>query len=210
MKVCKNCNIEKPLDNFYTAGTRNGKAIYRGKCKECELKEKRKPEGYLRADWIVDNPKENIVYQKCKIMAYSAKSRVTSPSKEAKSAYQNLKTPFGFSSAREMIIFLYENFYDDIEVLLKQEKTPSVDRIDTSVGYTPGNIRVIDFTENTLRGVENTKSPVKVTYLDGTVKNFDSVISCAKEFKTDESHVRGWLAGKWKPKNKCVFEYLRG
>lgn len=189
-KVCNTCGVEKPSECF---------AEKRRVCKECRSK--------YRSGRRKSEQETNPILYKCKQMAWNAHSRVNAPCREGNPVYKDLVNPFGFDSPLQMAEFLYNNFYDSVLALLEKGLTPSVDRIDPSIGYTPTNIRVIDFDENTAIGVENTKSPVIVTFPNGDTMEFDSVSSCSRYFNTYESHVRGWIQGKWKPRNKCKFEY---
>lgn len=104
-------------------------------------------------------------------------------------------------------MYIYTEFRCDISDLVSDGKRPSVDRIDTSRGYAPGNIRIIDHKENTLLGVEKVKRKVIVTSTDGHVETFESVLKCAEAFGTSDGHVRGWINGRWRPKNGCNFKY---
>lgn len=171
----------------------------RSTCKECRKEEHRE---------LRQKQKEtDFIFYKCREMARDAYARVTAPSRAHKANYRRLENPFGFKSPRDMCEFLYKHFYSDIEHLLSQGKRPTVDRIDANKGYTPDNIRVIDFKENTLRGVQSRKKSVKVTFPDGDVRVYESVTACAEDFGTNVSHIRGWITGKWTPKNGCKFEY---
>lgn len=192
-KVCVTCGVEKPCTSAYFEGNRS-------KCRECRnIEQKIRKEKQKKGD---------IVLFKCHEMASSAYARVFAPSREYKKSYRNISEPFGFESIAGMSSFLYEHFYDDIVCLMKANKIPSVDRIDSTKGYSPENIRVLDFKTNTLLGVEKRKRPIKVTYPDGGYKVFESAEACAKEFKTNSGHIRGWIQGKYKPKNKCFFNYV--
>ena len=35
MKVCKKCGLDKPLSEFSKSGFRNGKQVYKSRCKNC-------------------------------------------------------------------------------------------------------------------------------------------------------------------------------
>ena len=39
MKVCKKCGLDKPLSEFSKSGFRNGKQVYKSRCKKCLSKE---------------------------------------------------------------------------------------------------------------------------------------------------------------------------
>lgn len=140
--------------------------------------------------------KKDMVAFKCHQMSASAYSRVFAKSKEHKKGYRGIEEPYGFNNIKDMSDFLYSNFYDEVNNLLKSGKVPSVDRIDSSKGYTKENIRILDFKENTLRGVANRMSRVRVVAPDGSTKEYPSIISCSKDFGRSETSVRGWLGRK--------------
>lgn len=205
-KICTRCRAEKPLGEFYTNGKKkDGSNAYRPDCKACHTSAKRVPPDQKKYN---GDPCDE-VFRLCKRMAHDARSRVLAPSRSHKSAYKNLNTPFGFSSSRDMYLYLYKEFRGDIEELLREGKRPSVDRIDTTTGYTPGNIRVLDRRENTLRGVESIKRKVEVLHTDGSTTTYESVTKCAEVFDTTDGHVRGWINGKWRPNNGCTFKYAQ-
>jgi hypothetical protein len=207
MKTCNVCGEEKSLTEFYTNGkTKGGEFKYRPDCKECSKESKRVPEHLKKNKPIADI--NDPVFIKCRRMAADAHARVFAPSRQHKKAYRNLTDPFGFTSTRQMYEFLYIEFYDEVKTLIDAGLSPSVDRIDSSKGYTKENIRILEFTENTLLGVERRKRPIKVAYPDGNSKVFESAEACAREFNTNSSHIRGWINGKYKPKNKCFFDYV--
>lgn len=192
-RKCVECGVEKPCTNDYFEGNRS-------KCRDC-----RKIEQRLRNE---RKKKDDIVLFKCKQMAYSAHARVFAPSREYKKAYRSISEPFGFETPAEMADYLYANFHSDISLLLKEGKTPSVDRVNSNVGYTPENIRILDFKTNTLLGVETRKRPIEVIYPDGNSRVFESAEAVAEEFKTNSGHIRAWIKGRFRPKNRCLFRFV--
>lgn len=193
-RLCDKCKENKPNTEEHFDGNRTTCRICR-KERQKELREIKK--------------QENFILYKCEEMSRSAYSRVFAPSKRNENCYNNLENPYGFSNTKEMTNYLYENFYTDIEEILNSGGVPSVDRKNTSQGYTRENIRIIPFRENTLLGVETRKHPIKVIFPNGNEVTFDSIIDCANIFNTTESNVRGWLSGRHEPRNKCKFISLR-
>ena len=213
-KLCTQCGELKILSDFYKSGkiTKDGNPVYRGKCKTCEnAKTKVKEE-----DRIVP-PKEiyqDIVYRKCKRMAYDAHSRIFSPSRDYKPCYRNLDNPFGFESSTELKWYLYKNFYQDIKSLLDKDLVPSIDRKDPSKGYTKENIRVINFDLNTALGVDNVRKKVEMILPNGEFKIFPSVTECVLFFgydKKDCNRVSSWAKddGKYAKPKGYEFRYVK-
>jgi len=191
-RKCAACNSYKPSTSEYFEGNRTMCLM----CKAFANKQRRQRQ-----------KETDIVMYKCREMAWSAYARVFAKSKSYKKGYRHLVEPFGFSTPTEMKLYLYANFYADIKTLLDKGLVPSVDRKDTSIGYTPANIHILDFVENTELGVNTRKHPVSVSYPDGAIKNFSSVRQCADFFNTNDSHIRQWIKGTYKPLNKCKFAY---
>jgi hypothetical protein len=201
MKVCKSCEQEKSLSDFYTNGkTKGGELKYRPECKECNKEKNRVPEHLKKNKMITDI--DDPIFIKCRRMAADAHARVFAPSRQYKTAYRNLDEPFGFTSARQMYEYLYTEFYNEINTLINAGASPSVDRIDSSKGYTPGNIRVISHKENTLRGVENVKKQMRLTTVDGRKLLFESVEDCAWYLGVQAQTIRNWINGTHSPPKK--------
>jgi len=212
-KICTQCKKEKHINEFYKSGkkNKNNEPLYRGKCKECE-NEKTKVKNENR----IVPPKEiyeDIIYKKCKRMAYDAHSRIFSPSKEYKNCYRNLEEPFSFESSTELKWFIYKNYYNDIKNLLEQNLVPSIDRINSSKGYTKDNIRIISFELNTALGVENLRRKVEMITPNGEFKIFPSVTACAEYFSYDKSEtniISSWTKndGKYLKPKGYKFRYI--
>lgn len=209
-KICKKCNEEKNITEFYTSGkTKKGVIQYRGTCKECDKLEKRVP----LCDRVVPPPSvyKDEVYKKCKRMAYDARSRVLLRNRKA---YFGLIDPYGFKNSTELKWYLYNNFYGDIKKLLDEGEVPSIDRIDTKLGYTPDNIRIISFKHNTELGLSSIRKGVEMETPEGIQITFKSVTDCAKYFGIDSrstNKVSSWVKGdgKYKIPYGYKFRYTR-
>ena len=166
-KTCKGCNISKPYTKEYYEIGRN----YCKKCKSQQDKQRRK-----------NKKSEDIVLYKCRQMAYDAYSRIYAPSREYKNCYRDLDNPYEFENPKEMRDFLYSTFYDEIKSLLNKKVTPSVDRIDSSKGYSEDNIRIISHKRNTELGLKNRRRRVKMITPKGESIIFESTVKCVEYF----------------------------
>lgn len=209
-KVCTKCNIRKSKSEFYKAGySKKGTLVLRGVCKDCEKASKRVKD----EDRVIPNSQitNDIVYKKCKQMAYSARSRVMSPSKYHKTPYKDI--PFGFKGGGELKWYLYDNFYKDIKIMLDEGEVPSLDRIDSSKGYEEGNLRIIPFSLNTQLGVEARKRKVRVTNLEtNEILYFESTSDCVEYFgfsRESTTKISSWVKrdGLYKIPEGFIFEY---
>ncbi len=197
-KICTICktNKEFSLKNF----DRN-----RNICKECRKNKKIKR---------MNNKKENnpVDYYSA-MMARWARSRIFSPSKKKK-CYRGLEKPFGFESSGDLAKYIKDNFSEDILKILANDKTPSLDRINSSIGYTKDNIQVISFIENTLDGVETRKKKVYLMMKSGKEIIFESLTNCAIFFGkkgNSTSCIKSWILddGLYKKPDKILkIEYL--
>jgi len=172
-KICSKCHQEKPLTEFYKlSSSSDGR---RPDCKDCckrykeELKKKDPVNYYLkllaygifqRTRWEVNKPK-NKCYKE-----------------------NGIKCLLG-ETPEEAFHYLKDNFEEDVKRLLKQDKTPSVDRINPNGHYEHGNIQIIDLKENVRKGVEAAKRKnsrrVKATFPDGSIKIYSSITEASKE-----------------------------
>lgn len=167
MKTCSKCGVEKSEDRFYRLST--SKDGRRPDCKDCSKKTK--------AEYENMHP----VMSKCKQLGHAiitrTKTKVDHPSNKC---YKENKVVSEIGDTGiEIAKYLYTNFYEEIETLINDGKTPSVDRIDSTKNYAKDNIRIVDFRENYLDGVANavkkTSKQVKVCYPTGEEEIFDSV-----------------------------------
>lgn len=212
LKICNQCKQEKDISEFYTSGkTKSGRYMYRSVCKECEKKNKlvKLEDRVVPPKEITDNP----VYKKCSSMAADAHARIFAPSRRYKTIYNNLITPFGFDGSGELKWYLYNNFYNDIKDLLDAEDIPSMDRKDSSIGYTPNNIRIISFKLNTELGVETRRKKVKMITPDNEEVIFNSTVECVAYFGFPPTHsnkVSSWVnkTGKYKIPEGYSFSYM--
>lgn len=195
MRTCTTCGRTKELKDF--EGNRN-------KCRECRNLEARNRRHKEK--------EENPVLYKCKQMAADAHSRVFAESRSYKKSYQNLEKPYEFLNIPDMYNYLYNTFYNDIKNLIDKGLIPSVDRINTKIGYTKDNIRIIDFKENTLLGVATTKRKVKMTTPNEEII-FNSMADCCRYLgynPKSTSKIKSFILkdGRYKIPIGYTFEYI--
>lgn len=179
-KKCRSCQklkdiIEFPIHEIKKLKSNEIKVYYRADCIDCYRKIRNKFE------ILPKHIKNDIVYKKCAIMAMSARQRIFNPSENEKHSYGNLREPWGFDNVKELRMFLYENFYDDIKNLLDKEETPSIDRINPGYGYTKNNIRILSLRENARRAKKQFKSIITITSENELIL-FESINKCAEYF----------------------------
>lgn len=175
MKVCKRCNIEKELDSFYTDKTsKDGKWHTCKHCSRSSIKNRAEElylEGYRRCFMCkIEKPFNKFKRDKSRpdglgYLCYScgrAKSRTDYVNRLKsyilKRAEKSAKSRnLDFNLTLEDIV-IPENCplleiplnYDHING--RNGNSPSIDRIDNSLGYIKGNIWIISSKANTMKG----------------------------------------------------------
>jgi len=170
IKKCTECGKSKSVDCFYSSGRRttNGEIVYRGECKSCHKIRK----------------KRNLTTEKIiRKRAYGLIERLSNTNNAKNKCYENVNCKIG-DNVQEVYDYLLR-FKNDLKKLIKANKTPSVDRIDSNKGYIDGNIQIISFRENYLDGIkkasEARKKPVKVILKNNEEIKFDSVSDCSQK-----------------------------
>lgn len=117
-----------------------------------------------------------------------------------------------FTSHKEFKEYLIEEFSEDIEELLKREKTPSIDRINPSGNYEVGNIRVIDFEVNNKLGREEfarrNSKPVRCVNPSGEELVFSSVKDAAISLGKARKTVRHYANNGGTTRDGFAFEFI--
>lgn len=160
MQNCIKCNIQKPLDEFYKQRrTKNG---HRPICKICESL--RKKQYYLdNKEEILQQQKDYYEENKEAVLLKSKIDRETFFERDYKlnmihrARQRAKKKNIEFSITEEDIII--PEYCPALGIKLEIQKglkvarksSPSLDRIDVSKGYIPGNIQVISKLANTMK-----------------------------------------------------------
>lgn len=146
----------------------------------------------------------DIVYKKCASMSSSAYARVFAPSRKHKVTYRKLENPFGFSNTGDFKWFLYDNFYNEIKQILEDGESPSIDRLDSSIGYTKDNIQVISHRLNSGLTWKGQKE-IKIITLEGKILILNSIKDVSNIIKVKNSTIANWLEGS----NKGYKKYFK-
>lgn len=137
-QICSRCKTEKPFSEYHKRSA--NKSGLNGMCKECDNKRKR--ELYRNQD-----PVERQIM----ILAKGILSRTSG--RIAKKQYydRGIECKIG-KNITEVMDYLRENFSEDITSMLDREEQVTVDRIDSAGHYEAGNVRIMEFGENSLGG----------------------------------------------------------
>lgn len=153
-KICKKCLITKPLSEFYVYSVGHGGRF--GKCKEC-VKEgvranyKDKIEQYH----TYDKQRQHLDIKRIIDHRYSQmKKRTTTVCDRQYGAYGK-----PILSKEEYIAWFNQN-RKDFNALYKEwadanfikRLSPSIDRIDNSIGYIASNMQWLSFSDNAAKG----------------------------------------------------------
>lgn len=168
-KVCTKCNEEKSLDDFFPRNEiskRTGLPLLRGECKKCYNKEHLK----LYRLWASKNPdkvkaRQQRYYDKYKNDPEFRKqeSKRAKERKKRRPEAHMLVHIRASSKLRGLEFNLSESdiiipefcpltglklVLDNVKV---ENNSPTIDRIDNSRGYVPGNVRVISYLANVMK-----------------------------------------------------------
>lgn len=172
MKVCTDCQVEKPLDDFHNkAKNKDGKFSH---CKECANRRERK----RRADNLehyLEKEARDRERNRERNRAYSAKYRnenrekfleICRRSKERNPKKHLLNTAKRRANERGWEFSITEQDIDIPDVCpalgipiekkfgeRRHLRAPSIDRIDNDKGYVPGNVKVISYRANIIKGI---------------------------------------------------------
>lgn len=189
MKKCKYCGETKEASKFLihsTVESKNGqKTYYRSECLECY--QKRRGFKYFRMNKDSE-PRKDPVYKIVKSMANNARQRTHNPNNLYYYIYGDLKLKFEFEDSAELKWWLYENFHDDIQKILDNGETPSIDRVDPNYGYYKGNIRIIPLSTNSSLSRGN-KKKVLLSTPSNTQILFESITDCGRYFNKSTNQI---------------------
>lgn len=190
MKACIDCGLTKETKLFNR--TLGG---FRPECKECE-KERR--QARRQADPVA---------YAANIMAQGVLKRTKYHiDRPANAVYKRLgiKNELGDNIA-DIRKLLLDNFRENIESLLAEGKTPTIDRVNNRGNYALENIRIISLEENSgLADLSSVMRPVLIIYKNGEEKHFESISEAAEKLKCKRdtvyaSHANNrWTRYGWK------------
>lgn len=147
MKICNKCKIEKPLIEFPVRKYNSGKIGVEPNCKECKRKSHRE---HLRKKRATDSNRKDERQR-------DLQRRQAFPEKEMwmrakKRAY---KKNISFTISVNDIIMNKSCPLLGIPLIVQTggatDNSPSLDRIDTTLGYVPGNVAVISRLANIMK-----------------------------------------------------------
>ncbi len=170
-KTCNKCKVEKPLTEF--ASRANRKSGYDAQCKPCYNERKRRerrenPEVYraTRLAWVKANPDKvseadrrwyyNNLEQK---LAYRKQWALDNPEKRLWSTAKSRAGVRGIEFSIDIADVVIPTLCPVLGIPLKKnigkchsDDSPSLDRVNNARGYVKGNVRVISYRANRLKG----------------------------------------------------------
>jgi len=198
MKVCKECGVNKPLEDYHNEKlNKDGK---KGKCKVCKC---------LQATEI-NRTKDGVVTK-----IYGAQVR--------NSKKRNHPAPTYTKQELKDWLFSQEKFhtmFDNWKRLdYQSEYKPSVDRKDDYIGYTIANIQLMSWGENNSKGHKDRRDGVN-TKVNKAVMQFTkdgkyiatyySVREADRQTGVDRGNIASCCTGKGKVKSAggCIWKYV--
>lgn len=148
-KICNRCNCEKPLSEFSKNSSSKDKLQYR--CKECDNKyqaNRRKENNVERREYdrqYQANKRKNFEYR-LQMLINASKQRAKLKNREHSITVNDIKSIFPVNGCCP--IFGMKLEFNNAGF---RENSPSIDRIDSSKGYTKDNIQVISWKANRIK-----------------------------------------------------------
>jgi len=201
-KVCNTCKIEKELKMFHKHKRTLGG--YRNKCKEC-IKIESKIYFEKNRAMLLEKSKKFLKTIDGIIAKSFGHQLETCRDKKLEKPEWNLQELREFLKNNEKFVSLY-NCWVSSNYL--SELRPTIDRVDSSKGYTWKNIQIMTWEDNDKKGCEY---QFKKTYVYD--KNFiflgeyESAAEAAKETNSHISRVVAVANGRRKSTNNLIFTY---
>ena len=139
MKKCRSCQCDLPLDNFPIHDKKKGNR--RSQCRSCYNKE-RKLANKNNPQWQKQSNANYASNHPLRKLVLTAKSRAKRKGLEFSITEEDLE----HTTHCPVLGIVLEHNYGKAS-----DNSPSIDRIDNSKGYVPGNVRVISYRANTLK-----------------------------------------------------------
>lgn len=164
-KVCSKCGKEKPISHFHKS--KLGKLGVRKDCKECvgkRLKKHREDnlEEYTVKETLKRNKERNTLEGRIRKMYHAAKSRAKKYNREFNLEIEDLISVYPVKNRCPILdIELKWNFVGF------RDNSPSLDRIDSSLGYIKNNIQIISVRANRIKN-------------DSTIEELEKILNYLK------------------------------
>lgn len=149
-KVCSHCKIEKPFTDF--TKNRSAKDGLQYRCRSCDLayQTKRRAENYDESleysRKYQRNRRQNYDYR-LQMLINASKQRAKTKNREHSITVEDIKAIFPEDGCCP--IFGMKLEFNQAGF---RENSPSIDRIDSSKGYTKDNIQIISWKANRIKG----------------------------------------------------------
>ena len=149
-KVCGHCKVDKPLTD-YTKNNAAGDGL-QSKCRHCDVA--------YQAKRRVENPQKRRDYEKqylnnkrqdfdfrLNMLLNASKQRARNKNREHTITVEDIKTIYPTDGCCPIFGMKLE-----FNTAGFRENSPSIDRIDSTKGYTPDNIQIISWKANRIKG----------------------------------------------------------
>jgi hypothetical protein len=149
-KVCGHCKVDKPLTD-YTKNNAAGDGL-QSKCRFCDIA--------YQAKRRIENPEKRIAYEKIylkkkrqdfefrlNMLLNASKQRARNKNREHTITVEDVKAIYPQDGCCP--IFGMKLEFNNAGF---RETSPSIDRIDSTKGYTPDNIQIISWKANRVKG----------------------------------------------------------
>lgn len=181
-QICSRCRVEKPFSEYHkNPRYRGGVNVV---CRECDNRRRR--------NWYRN---QEPVEKTIRILATGILKRTNS--KEGYYYNKGIENRLGENRA-EVMDYLRNHFADDIQAMLDRGEQVTVDRINSAGHYEEGNIRIMEFMENSLRGSMTSRKLASYALIiedleTGNIAKVPSEREAARAIECSRSAIRSYL-----------------